>query len=458
MVNKGGIDLSTAVDSVTDSSQAVKSIDHFSSLPNELLDEIFELTGSRPRLLSKRLVPWYLRGLYRTVYLGNDARTRRLIKNVNSNPGLGELVRHVSITHDYDKEGTEPIGEEELKRFFRHLVNVETLDLTDLEIEFYEVFIEMSSSRPAFPTLRQLYILDEELSTEVALQLYTSFPSITTLTHRGINSPLDQLDTADYPVLRNLTDLTFSGDCVDDPLIARICSLCPRLTSLSLSCRDSDYSRLLPLLPTNLTDLDLNVPIDGGVHCDSFLSRFTQLENLFIGSGLYSPNLPRHLSGLTHLKSISLGGGKVNVNRFLRLLSGPTRLPLLRHLRLDLLLSLRGGPLELKADGTVGLFHRDDTNWIVPNLDSEGGEFSLEKAVELVQVALREGVKITGAIVEDLQTYIAYVREYQAAVAPTQEGRSVDQFNSHLISLSVADSEEAVSGGRRVLDEEGERM
>ncbi|GAA5998746.1 hypothetical protein JCM5350_005487 [Sporobolomyces pararoseus] len=190
----------------------------------------------------------------------------------------------------------------------------------------------------------------------------------------------------------------------------------PNLLGLRLEASVPDFDLLLLQLPVSLTELDIRLHVDSLTptdECDELLPRFSQLKHLSIGEGLFSPDLPIYVADLSSLESLELGRGYIPFEELIYLVTGPTRLKHLRRLKLDLYetsalpyrftltadgINATADPLHGKSFVTFGTNSSSDLNHY-------GGE--AEKGKELIEVAQREGIEVTGSIHRALQVFDA---------------------------------------------------
>ncbi|GAA5897163.1 uncharacterized protein JCM6883_006601 [Sporobolomyces salmoneus] len=340
---------------VKEAEQTGSKIDFLSSLPNELLDKIFEdawtidqpLTG----FLSIRLLPWDIKIRYRRISIAKARNLRRFVARLKVAPQLGAIVQVFQVKSsvrldDYDEASTK----EPLEGLFRNLPSVEELDLDQPELTaaFYRcIKSEQDSNRTSlFPALRSLRVDGggPRSAPEVKIQLFTSLESLISLDFKGFtlhrtrwNEPGPIIQTSSYtlhgPPIPNLKHLSIEGQDVDAWCIGHLCSRCPNLTSLRLDGDMTTYGDVLPDVPDCLEELELLTRSRNfQEYCDHELPRFTRLKRLTLGSAIFSDNLPDHIANLSHLERLELGEGTVPISRLNSLIKGPTRLPSLRTL------------------------------------------------------------------------------------------------------------------------------
>ncbi|GAA6013441.1 hypothetical protein JCM11491_006081 [Sporobolomyces phaffii] len=250
---------------------SLPQIDRLSSLPNELLDHIFDLahTLNHPSTgaLSKRLLPFHISGLYRRIHLGKLANFGQLIRKVSREREYGERIRSLKI--DQELQGfisRESFPSDNVASFFQSLSRLEDLDLAGDNFNWdeddnglLEAFDETSflASETVMPSVVALRV--EERFPVLWLRAFPSLVRFEYL-HFDHNS-FAMTYFRDSLVLPNLEYLSFTGVHADHPSIASFCSLCPKLLHLRLCVQDdyASYADLLPLLPTTLVSLELEI-------------------------------------------------------------------------------------------------------------------------------------------------------------------------------------------------------
>ncbi|GAA5965596.1 hypothetical protein JCM3765_004747 [Sporobolomyces pararoseus] len=411
-------------------------VDRLSSLPPELLNEIFDLAypvgypSTGP--LSKHLLHYHLVGLYSRIKLTKESTVSRLIEKITSQPSLGELVRVLRIEIADSESGSARLERtRKCRRFLQKLTKLEELDLgkTVLLGDLYSCLdpasldtslLAQEEDRAPFSfqsSLRRLHLAGIERKTpENPLLLTQSFPNLVSLHFSEYNYPYGPLDLADYAPLKHLSQLTIVGAYADDSAIASFCLLCPSLRALKLEATHPDYENLLKSLPLHIVNLEL-LPDGPTTPVDSFLPPFNQLRSLSLGCQLYSPNLLSNISGLLHLERLVLGEGFTTVSDLLPFVSASTRPPSLLELELNLFRVAIGGrfdPQEHKED--VPEYMRDgdlvDDNWSLIGLSfgvTRG--LTIEQIEAVIGMAREEGIKVRGTILKALEVAKAYLLE-----------------------------------------------
>ncbi|GAA6013428.1 hypothetical protein JCM11491_006074 [Sporobolomyces phaffii] len=424
------------------------ALDRLSSLPNELLDHIFNLahTLDHPSTgaLSKHLLPFHISGLYRRIHLKKLSNFLQLVDKVSRERDYGERIRSLKIDHSL--QSPTPMDSfplDDVGPFFQCLSRLEDLDLAgdnsawdEDDIYILEVFDETTflASETVMPSVVALRVQER-----FPVLWLRAFPSLVRLeyvqfdeaTNDGPNPPNDL-------VLHQLEYLSFTGVYADHPSIASYCSLCPNLRHLRL-CVENDYAgygALIPLLPTTLVSLELEsdqrYPLDT---CDDSVPRLTQLERLFLDGGHFTRQLPMYLASLSHLKELRLGEGKFSIDQFRSLVSGPTRLPSFRKLTLDhgrgSKFASRIGMDDEELIGGRRIPDEDsytEEHWVLPGFyDDDGSDaFSPTRIRELIRIARHEGIDVDGNVLGALEVVDAHLlAEANVAVYRSFKARDI---------------------------------
>ncbi|GAA6001333.1 hypothetical protein JCM5350_001946 [Sporobolomyces pararoseus] len=136
---------------------------------------------------------------------------------------------------------------------------------------------------------------------------------------------------------------------------------------------------------------------------------------------MFSPDLPSRLHALTSLKSLTLGLGSISTRQLISLISGPSRLPLLHKLDLELTFSRLGESIGFVQYAEAFQKHVSDEDdpeegglvgrdWILPVFDEEN-DFTYEGTKELFRAAAEEGIEIGGHLKSAMCVYESYPQE-----------------------------------------------
>lgn len=306
------------------------------------------------------------------------------------------------------------------------MTRLESLDLGDDEIDVFQTLLQDISpiSSTNLPSLRKLRVPEV-----IAIEELFRFHTLTSLSYSATsydrpNLPEPDLQQLNPLPLTQLTHLTIGGENVYRSFTVDFCSYCPNLSHLRLDpCAHeaAQYKYILQELSSRLKHLELLNFTDDcyskDEQIDDLLPRFTQLEHLTLGHYIYSDNLPVHLSQLKCLRTLVLWPGQFSIPDFLPLISGPTRLPLLRELVLNLFEYKKGTQLDSDADGNVvegTLLSNEFQNemWFEAEFpfDKKIG-FTKEGIEEVIQTAEEQGIEVEGSIFDALRIHQLWLLE-----------------------------------------------
>ncbi|GAA5987434.1 hypothetical protein JCM5350_002759 [Sporobolomyces pararoseus] len=365
-------------------------IDRLSSLPPELLDDIFEYAydADKPvkRPLSKRLLHYFYLGLYREPIFGRFSRRLsnllKFMRTVEARPALGAYVRILDI------RGTDGVDAQET--FFSILKLFPSL--TSLTADYLPVVSVLSRYDPEYYTL------------DISPIEYLSFRSndfdidlVGSLTHFAFLSRLHlSLDYDTRPwygdslqTLPQLKELVVEGGLIWEngkPAWGRILphfiSRCPNLTSVKFVTSDlrASFSHVFSQLDLvekslrQLTSLTLYMPersrLSPSRACDHFLPHFPHLFHLGLGDGAITPSAPSYLRQLPFLTSLYLGPGThkaLPTHEILSLLQGPYRITSLKLLKLNCVKGVCGKFVHLGYRGKLENINWGFHGWKKPN-------------------------------------------------------------------------------------------
>ncbi|GAA5987044.1 hypothetical protein JCM5350_002829 [Sporobolomyces pararoseus] len=412
-------------------------VDRISSLAPELLDYIFDLAypleSPSTGPLSKHLLPFHIRGIYRRIDLERAPRIEKLIKKVETDPHLGALVQSIHFEH-HDEDRT-ILKRDRIQRFFNNLPNLFEMDFgRDFSHLFQNVLV--SDRFVHSESLRHL-----TLTGDLYLEpLIRNLPNLESLDYSyNSDEPYDILFVCCYnqrscdcldkaPLHSRLETLTIKGipEKGSARKFATFFSLYPNLTLLSISLvnlEEGDFawsSELVPFLSPKLVELVISD--DGSAELiEHLLPRFTQLEVLVLDhEGFFSPDLPTHLFQLRSLNLIQLGVGTVALDQFIPLITGPNRLEQLAVLELD---SVRSGYQRdtVIEEDDVGKGFREDLippgdepagqGWSLPRFDEEGGLMTIEGTRRLLHTAKGAGIECGGQLFDSLHRMDCFALE-----------------------------------------------
>ncbi|GAA5951420.1 hypothetical protein JCM3765_005933 [Sporobolomyces pararoseus] len=333
-------------------------IDYLSTLPDELLETIFRdaYDKHRPRgPLSKHLLPYYERNLYRSIEFKSPQHFHDLEVTLGLKPRLGGLVRNVNFKHlwapevkwdpdcgdyiDYPFEdywfstNSFPFA-----RILRHLVNLKTLDISNAPSYLGDVATSFLQTK-SLQNLRQFTVAvprEKDHLDLQALEWIADLPELQSLsltTYYFVYGVMGIRKMSRR--LTKLKTLSIIGEWVHKEVLENLVLCCPALMSFIFdpSVASGILPTLLPLLPSDLRTLELHsVDI-----VDSLLPRFQHLTHLRLFGNTFSDNTHLSLLQLHNLQLLEIGDPSSHdfLAQLESLVSGPTRLPELKSLSVE---------------------------------------------------------------------------------------------------------------------------
>ncbi|GAA5830464.1 hypothetical protein JCM5353_005854 [Sporobolomyces roseus] len=329
-------------------------IDHFSSLPNELLQDIFDLAYRscsrwlpRPLALSSRLHPFLENAIYSDIALADHHLAPRLLllsQALSSRRQLGEKVMMVRFV-DWD-------GEDDYKLAVETARNVRSLlRLTpNLRYFAYDTSLPYIPFIPSgYSSLRHLthitlstpFIIDSRLLDLDELEWLTALPALTSLKLTEWWREMQCSSSHDL-LLPQIKHLAIEGEGAAEPVVANLVNACSALVQLKLDASFTfDFGLTLPLFQSTIESLCLcasteELELDGSdTRIDNHLSHFTNLTTLELPYGVISSGTPSALLCLPNLVNLVLGNSEVEVSALLPLIEGQDRLPHLKRITLN---------------------------------------------------------------------------------------------------------------------------
>ncbi|GAA6020953.1 hypothetical protein JCM10207_003201 [Rhodosporidiobolus poonsookiae] len=416
----------------------------------ELLTRIFELayedgtTSTGP--LSRALLPFDRIERFKVIKVESMRHLAGLVELLDQEPDLSPLIKSIDFactdtvpgpdTDDDPEAEPTPLPEHfNPPRFFSSVSRLASLIVSGPSAIFGLI---VSSAFPALspPRLNAVTLrIPSSWKPSCHPSHFQHLGSIRTIKSLGVH--LGEIEgEEDIPFgdaaswlatpLPHLTHLAISFWAFADGVYAGLATACPALTHLTMVDTYSDspkYTGLLPLLPITLVSLTLKAPVCFGGYCepcDHFLPRFSNLQELYLGEGIFSDDsLFSNLRLLPALTRFTLGlGAIVDASDLLSFVSGSTRYPSLRVLVLDVLSNGRRG-YRLVKDGN-GLLHLDGTaetsrvapDWTIPEFTGlSDGIFSVEAVEQLVLAGAQTGIKVEGSAIEGTGIYREWMGE-----------------------------------------------
>jgi len=233
--------------------------------------------------------------------------------------------------------------------------------------------------------------------------------------------------------LPHVRNLSIGGRGADEETIEAVVDLCPALLSVDLSTSFNNdtvsYREALTVLPPTLHSIKLRADRGTLEPADLQLRRFTQLQSLDLDRRCYFKKIGRILIQLPLLVEVRLGGGFVSTRQLINLVSGPRRLPHLKHLTLDFLTGKRGRRIIYDTRST---FTREIEmeGWSLSEdlrtgeLRSQGYVYGI---IDLILRAEANGIKVGGTIHEALTIFQDYyIEAYNRAILDAGSGRDLE--------------------------------
>ncbi|GAA5838283.1 hypothetical protein JCM11251_003452 [Rhodosporidiobolus azoricus] len=414
--------------------------DYLSTLPVEILSEIFRLACvfSEPPTgpICRALLPFDRSSRFHLLQIKSVEQLRKVADLVDGT-AMGGYVRELKL-EEVDS-GTGPgFKDRQLKSFFASLPLLTHLELGKGCQFSLRLILSNSLARASLRNMTSLSIEAVEAKNPfdpAPLRLVNLYPALQSLTLYS-EKPWYELKRVKMPKkkvesLNSLQELTLTSKGADLPIVSFLVSACTSLSSLTLSLLSwpADFQHLLPLLPGNLKRLELKtVPSDSSKPnqpCDHLLSRFANLEHLYLGEGLFHPNILDLVRTFPRLTSFGLGIlAVVDCKELLALVDGPTRFLQLKTLILDVSRGKRGW--RVHEDGH-GRLHPDadphwhtGPGWVVPffTYKGEGSHdegFHEDDAKDLIQTARRNGVTVGGTTEEAIRVIHEWYMEMSFA-------------------------------------------
>ncbi|GAA5827604.1 hypothetical protein JCM5353_001635 [Sporobolomyces roseus] len=404
-----------------DSKTSPLQIDHFSSLPNELLDTVFEYAcidslPSHP--LSKRLLPFFEKHLYRRVSLTSLASFTRFVAHFPRARHTAQLVHDLTLPTVPDdlRAGFEA----QLPQFLSLLPN-----LMHLIVPFSPPLVTtIHHANSTEPNLSRL----QHLSTSIPLEPHdrfdldklAQFVSLPALKRLKIYDWQSYNDGHVYrsPTTRlpQVTELEIEGEAADVETIKSVLDLCPSLLHLVVNCTyetSPEFGDRLPLLPATLHSLRLHSTYPAQDPVDSIFPRLSQLRVLTLAEGTYSPTIHSTLQQLPLLVEVRLGSGTVDPVGFESLVSGASRLPDLKLLKFNYDVGHCGSKISrpsscdaFDANVELGRCRVGMADWSFPFRD--GYRIDAPSFKHLIQVATENNVEVQGTGLDTLETVTMY--------------------------------------------------
>ncbi|GAA5853643.1 hypothetical protein JCM5353_004831 [Sporobolomyces roseus] len=414
-------------------------MDRLSLLPNELLDDIFDLshTLEHPltRPLSKRLLPFFHRSFYRDIRLTTYEQLDRLCQTIYARSGLNSLVLNLRFELPDGEKAEDAIRRSEIEdpqiptceAILDLLCQLENLQKLRLQgsSRIARLFLDPPKER-SFPFYNSLYVLqlaasftshgdpfDFLLSSSLShfralktLTLDVSRPASTIASGAAAANAVQKVSNLSTTLL----GLSLQGPLLASQQVARIVESAPALAELALLL-DVAYSftgmrQLLEHVqqPQRLRLLTLTGPSVDEVPADDLqpLQLFTKLRSITLDISVSLEDVVAALSKAP-LHRITLGCFvDVKVDTLVKMVSGITMIRTLFELELNVITdAARGSPVSrVLAKEEMEKLNLEDLDWELPEWTDD---FSRDGFKEFLALAKKEEIQVTGDTVEALK-------------------------------------------------------
>ncbi|GAA5987473.1 hypothetical protein JCM5350_003094 [Sporobolomyces pararoseus] len=314
-------------------------IDRLSSLPPELLSDIFDLAHDPEHPLiksvSRTLLPYHRRTLYRQIRISSSSSLSKLLAAVETTPSLALLVHDLRIAHTPDMAHVEF---ESVARRFTSLKSLSYGRAQLSKVNFVAPLQSLSYSPEVFDA-NEIAAISRLPLIKLELRFYIC----------EIEIPDNFQPSTMMPTVEEITlaeAYSTEDDDAWDTNFSRFVRSCPKLRSLKLVEEASPgFEKFLEALVggvPHLTKLELDTPALDEIS----LCRFSHLYPLFpnltylgLGEGTTAPDLASHLRQLSFLSTLRLGPeahyGFESAENLFSLVQGSTKPPALKVLILD---------------------------------------------------------------------------------------------------------------------------
>ncbi|GAA5835052.1 hypothetical protein JCM5353_002128 [Sporobolomyces roseus] len=376
-------------------------IDHFSSLPNELLDYIFDYAyeSSGPQgPISKHLLPFFEQQLYRKVSLWSFSLPH-FLDIVAQKPRLGKVTLSLALPANGDRRL------QELLPLLPNLVDVDLPSLPPLPLSSSQTTLTNSTLSRLRRIAVSLGHAGDSANIDDLSQLATLHSLRQLKVYHFNTSGMSGYRSAITP-LSQITQLNIEGVAADLEPVKFVLNVCPSVLHLELYSTyqtSAEFDSSLPHIPATLHSLYLRSDASSATRFDHLLSRFSQLRSIRLGDRCYSSTIHSALLQLPLLTRIHLGCGPLDPVGFRFLVTGPTRLLSLQTITLDFYTSQEGKrshrPYEIIC-GNNGNFKGlgiEMSDWEFPD-EWEGACLDVGAYKESERLSKENGVVIDGTI------------------------------------------------------------
>ncbi|GAA5903843.1 uncharacterized protein JCM6883_002002 [Sporobolomyces salmoneus] len=327
-------------------------VDRLSSLPPELLDEIFLLAYPgmeneseyyyvHPQPISKKLLPFTRNCLFNRLLLEHPDQLDQLVSLLSQRQDLASKVKSLDlrIAGCVDpEEGPQGTVARKIRRLLRLVPDLKTFrqDAWMDDIAICNLFAPVPLLNLTKVSLR----LPRIGTTVFDLDDFDWIAALPNLSELGIKE-WDLVSECISPEGTVLPIKKLSIEGSGTTCTSVLINACPRLLHLHLVADryapdGGGFEALLPLLPDRLETLSLCEPDRAEFlpedQINRELRRFTRLHTLELVNSNFSCNIDRTLARLRELRTITLAGPQLDIGRLQRLVKGSQALPYLHRI------------------------------------------------------------------------------------------------------------------------------
>ncbi|GAA5968228.1 hypothetical protein JCM3765_000860, partial [Sporobolomyces pararoseus] len=404
--------------------------DYFSSLPPELLSDIFEYAykDSKPPTfpISSSFLPFQRQYLYRQISISSIPQFESLLRTCELNSELGTVVNVLEVENiDSEGGGTRKKNARRITSFLWTLVNLEHLKLGNGSSSLTDLILSYGVSHSTLPRLERISTaVSSALGNTIDSKLYLhldGYPSLRCLEVSTYNDSLFMSSKGGGPI-PNIHELILKVHRLYDDNTLSFIRAFENLSSLTLHCVGSHpllfFDTVVPFLPISLTSLTLrNDSLDEenpnlSWPIDHHLPRLVNLEYLYLSYGTCSREAVDHLSKLAKIKTLGFGRWAiVDWPDLEDLILGPNRLPSLEKVIFDQVEGEMGwriwedsDGLELHPDHDLEE-HHVGPGWIIPR-GTPG--FELKNVGKLIDRIKGKGIIVEGDMINALEVWVLW--------------------------------------------------
>jgi hypothetical protein len=400
--------------------------------------------------LSKRLLPFHERFLYRKIPLSGSVQTAQLAVGLEAYPSKGKYIKELAIPkaglfEDEDKELEKVVNS--MKKILPVCLNLEVLNIRPSLLYWNSFAMDLIGLLGKLPLKRlKVTMVDEMEEFLVDLDDLAFVQDLLSLTELVVNGwdieAIDGVRMNETFALVGIRSLTVDGIFLDEYSLKRVVELCPSLLHLRINTyflSELPLNVVIPSLPTSLVSLAFEGKnSDTDNFCDAFLPRFTSLRSIELDNCLFSPSVHLALGQLPLLEKIQLGNGTLDFEGFRSLIEGPSRLRHLRQVNLVLYQSAPGVVrLEPRRSPNARIFSyrspKADEGWPKPQ-KKKAWLKTVENIANLIEAAQFNGVVVNA----DISKFESYRQDY-----------SLEKLNHSILDAYYNSNFERISSARR---------